>query len=376
MSSGNPSINSPASTVVSNSSYLPPFLNNENEQLVDDNGETIEGLRLDVEDHNEDPPLPIRPRPEAMGPLRAPPISPTSALAILQAFGEGGSAETARDLARGLATTVISRSLEFERLQRQQTAEFSAERDRLTAAARTDVRRLPPLPESSDSPSNEDLPPYHARPEPTTVPMERSAWVGRRPPHGFFHNGGHVPDFLIPEPGRRTRDSTGLIIAPFIRRSTRDPLYVEGTTNGSLIYSFPLHAKPIEPTRAIDCLPPWLLALLHPTSPHYDLVVQAANRDGDWGFAGELQRYREFSQQLHRAQERVDRWKAECEAFHAGRDRCRFRLERARAGDRLQSLQYIAEVSYDYSFGDESPSIQPVTVRRGGARRGRGRPSR
>ena len=143
-----------------------------------------------------------------------------------------------------------------------------------------------------------------------------------------------------------------------------------------MLFRSPLHAKAVEPTRAIDCLPPWLLALLHPTSPHYDLVVQAANRDGDWGFAGELQRYREFSQQLHRAQERVDKWKAECEALHAGRDRCRFRLERARAGDRLQSLQYITEVSYDYSFGDESPSIQPVTVRRGGARRGRGRPSR
>jgi len=277
MSSGNPSINSPVSTVVSNSSYLPPFLIDENDQLVDDNGETIEGLRVDVEDNNEDSPLPIRPRPEAMGPLRAPPISPTSALSLLQAFGEGGSAEVARDLARRLASTVISRSLEFERLQRQQTAEFDAERERLTAAARSDVRRLPPLPESSDPPSMEDLPAYHAVPQPTTVPMEHSAWVGRRPPNGFFHNGGHVPDFLIPEPGRRTLGAAGLIAAPFIRHSTRDPLYVEGTTNGSLIYSFPLHAKPLEPTRPIDTLPPWLLALLHPTSPHYDLVVQAAN---------------------------------------------------------------------------------------------------
>jgi hypothetical protein len=74
---------------------------------------------------------------------------------------------------------------------------------------------------------------------------------------------------------------------------------------------------------------------------------------------------------MQRAQERIDRWKSEYEALHVGR----FHLERARAGDCLQSLRYIAEVTYDYSFGDESPSIQSVSVRRGGARQGRGRPS-
>jgi hypothetical protein len=60
---------------------------------------------------------------------------------------------------------------------------------------------------------------------------------------------------------------------------------------------------------------------------------------------------------MHRAQERIDRWKTEVEALNAGRDRCRFRLERARAGTRLQALQYLADVSYEYSRGDESPSI-------------------
>lgn len=255
------------------------------------------------------------------------------------------------------------------------TAEFSAERDRLVAAAQTDVRRLPPLPESSDPPSAEDLPPYHTRLEPATVPMEHSTWVGRCPPNGFFHNGGYVPDFLIPEPGRRTQGVDGLV-APFIHHSTRDPLYVEGTTNGSLIYSYPLHAKPREPARPIDALPSWLLALLHPMSPHYDLVIQAANRDGDWGVAGELEQYQEFSQQMRQAQERIDWWKSEYEALQAGCDRCRFRLEHARAGTRLQALQYIADISYGYLFGDESPSIQPAPLRRGGAQRGRGRPSR
>src|ERR1700722_14320377 len=136
MSSGNPSINSPASTATS---YLPPFIVNENDQLIDDNSEAIEGLRLEVEANNQDPPLPVRPRPEAMGPLRAPPISTPSALSILQAYGEEGSAEAARDLARRLASTVVSRSLEFERLQREQTATFQQERDRLVAASRTEV---------------------------------------------------------------------------------------------------------------------------------------------------------------------------------------------------------------------------------------------
>src|SRR3984957_16968623 len=133
------SINSPASTA---NSYLPPFIVDENDQLIDDNGKAIEGLRIETEANNEDTPLPIRPRAEAMGPLRAPPISPTSALSILQAYGEGGSVETARDLARRLASTVVSRSLEFERLQREQTATFQQGGDRLVAAAGAEVRRL------------------------------------------------------------------------------------------------------------------------------------------------------------------------------------------------------------------------------------------
>jgi hypothetical protein len=370
MSSGNPSINSPAST---NNSHLPPFLVNENDQLVDDNGEVIEGLRVDVETNNEGPPLPIRPRPEAMGPLRAPPISPTSTLSILQAYGEGSDPEVARDLARQLAATVVSRSLEFEQLQRTQTAAFSAERDRLTALAGSDVRRLPPLPEGSDSPSTEDLPPYQAHARSSATQMETMPGVRRRPLHGFQHNAGHVPDFLIPGPLQQRGQQSALITAPFIRRS-HGHLFAEGTANGSLIYAFPLHATPREPEQPVDSLPPWLLALLHPTSPHYDLIVQTANRDGDWGLGGELQRYREFSQQIHRAQERLDRWQAELETLQAGCDRCRFRLERARAGTRLQSLQHIADATYGY-FAD-GEQVAPTTLRRGGARRGRGRPSR
>jgi hypothetical protein len=305
-----------------------------------------------------------------MGPLRAPPISPTSALSILQAFGEGGSAEAARDLARGLTSTVISRSLDFERLQREQAASFSEERDRLAAAARTDLRRLPPVPEGANPSSAEGLPPYQEDAESTAVPMAGRARVGRRPPHGFFHNSGHLPDFLVPDPTSRSGNSNGLVVVPFIRRSARDPTYAEGTINGSLVYAFPLHAAPQEPSRASDSLPPWLLSLLHPTSPHYDLVLQAAHRDGDWGLQGEL------SQHIHRAQGQLDKWKAELEMLHSGRDRCRFRLERARTGHCLQSLRYIDDVAYGYFEDGSADAPQPPPLRRGGARRGRGRPSR
>src|ERR1700722_6313244 len=371
MSSGNPSINSPASTA---NSYLPPFIVDENDQLIDDNGEAIDGLQLEVEANNEDTPLPVRPRLETMGPLRAPPISPTSALSILQAYGEGGSAETARDLARRLASTVVSHSLEFERLQREQTATFQQERDRLVTATGAEVRRLPPVPERAESASRADLPSYQEIQEPATVPLAGRARVGHRPPNGFMHNAGHLPDFLIPEPAQPRGRTRGTIVAPFIRISARDPTFAEGTTNGSLIYAFPLHAAPQEPSRSSDSLPPWLLALLHPTSPHYDLVVQAANRDGDWGLQGELERYHELSRHMHRAQERIDRWRAELEPLQSGRDRCRFRLERARAGTRLQALRHIDDTSYGY-FEDE-PLAQSARLRRGGARRGGGRPSR
>jgi hypothetical protein len=128
--------------------------------------------------------------------------------------------------------------------------------------------------------------------------MEGSTWVGCHPLHGFFHNGGHVPDFPIPEPTQQNLGSPGLVVTPFIRCSACNPLHIKGTINSSLIYAFPLHAKPQEPEQPIDNLLPWLLALLHLTLPHYDLVVQAVNCDGNWGLGGELECY-QVSQQMH-----------------------------------------------------------------------------
>ena len=110
----------------------------------------------------------------------------------------------------------------------------------------------------------------------------------------------------------------------------------------------PLYATPHNPERNIDSLPPWLLSLLHLPSPHYDLVVQRANQEGDWGLGGELEHYRMFSTQISRVREHLDRWEAELEMLQSGQDRSRFRLEQARAGERLQALQRLADPAYGY----------------------------
>ena len=137
MSSGNPSVESPASPA---SYHEPQVLVDLAGQLIDDNGEPIPGMRIDVEDTNEDAPLPVPPRPNALEFLCAPPLSPRSALLMLQSQGTGGTLETYREVAQGLANTVITRSAQFEAIQRDQAAAMDQERQRLVAAAGTNVR--------------------------------------------------------------------------------------------------------------------------------------------------------------------------------------------------------------------------------------------
>ena len=136
MSSGNPSNESPASPA---SYHEPLVLVNINGQLVDDNGEPLPGLHINVDNTNEDTPLPVPPQIDAMKFLRAPPLSPHSALLMLQSQGTGGTLEGYRKLAQGLANTVITRSAQFEAIQRDQTAAMEQERQRLVTAAGANI---------------------------------------------------------------------------------------------------------------------------------------------------------------------------------------------------------------------------------------------
>ena len=146
-----------------------------------------------------------------------------------------------------------------------------------------------------------------------------------------MRNQSHVPGFLIPAAVQHCSTTTAFVEAPFICRSVRDPLVVKGTTNRLLVYAAPLYATPCDPKRDIDLLPPWLLSLLHLSSPHYDLVVQHANWEGDWGLGGELERYQMFSTQISRVRKHLNHWEAELETLQSGRDRSQFRLEQAQA---------------------------------------------
>ena len=114
MSSGNPSVKSPASPT---SYHEPRVLVDLSGQLINDNGEPIPGMCLDIEDTNKDPPLPILPRPDAMEFLCALPLSPRSTLLILQSQGEGGTIEGYCAMAQGLANMVITQLAQFKVIQ-------------------------------------------------------------------------------------------------------------------------------------------------------------------------------------------------------------------------------------------------------------------
>ena len=318
MSSGNPSNESPASPA---SYHEPLVLVDINGQLVDDNGEPVPTLHIDVEATNEDAPLPIPPRIDAMEFLHAPPLSPRSALLMLQSQGTGGTLEGYRKLAQGLANTVITRSAQFKAIQCDQTAAMEQERQRLVAAAGTNIRRLPAVPTVTDASSDEDLPAYQAVSRTPALEVATEHRLRRRIPNGYTCNQHYIPSFLIPATVQHRSATTAFVEALFIRRSVHDPLVVKGTTNGLLVYTAPIYATPCDPERNINSLPPWLLSVLHPSSPHYDLVVQHANREGDWGLGGELICYCLFSTQISRVREHLNCWEAELKTLQSGRDR-------------------------------------------------------
>ena len=135
---------------------------------------------------------------------------------------------------------------------------------------------------------------------------------------GYMRNHNHIPGFLIPASVQQRSATTAFIEAPFIQWSTCNPLVVEGTTNGLLVYTAPLHATPHNPECEVNSLPPWLLSLLHPSSPHYNLIVQHANHEGDWGLSGELAQYHQFSLHITRVREHLNRWETELETLMGG----------------------------------------------------------
>ena len=128
-------------------------------------------------------------------------ISPQSALAILQAFGTGGSADNLREVAQITARTLFQRTQAYEATIGHLQDDIALMRARTAATPVT----------------------------PRTAPR----------PQGFLPNNGRLPHFYIPHLGHRA-------LARFVRKCPADPTMAEGTMGGTgaETYAYPLEALP------------------------------------------------------------------------------------------------------------------------------------
>jgi hypothetical protein len=167
------------------------------------------------------------------------PLSPRSALAVLQAFGTGGDVENLRRVAQITASSLTSCTAAYE----ARIAALQAENDRL-----------------------------RTRTAPTPVRHRTSVC-----PQGFLPNGGRLPHFYVPYNGHRAP-------ARYIRASPGDPSSAEGTMGepGSEVYAFKLYATEYPPPSEEDERPPpeplpeWFRDLCHATFPHYHALLDGS----------------------------------------------------------------------------------------------------
>jgi hypothetical protein len=308
------------------------------------------------------PPLPIPPRsgtptpPLATAPTADHPphvFSAETILNILQLHSQGGTLESYRDMAQHLARVVIQTT---DELVQQRNAHQSTIR-RLTPRQPADLGQQGnprPIP-----PSEADLPPY---------PAEEAAACTRHSIRGFTPNNGRFPDFLIPGHSITPRHPISTVVAPFIRFLPNNPLRIEGTIDGTFVYSYEARATPYaNNTQERQPLPPWLLELLHPHSSFSDLLIEEALHVGDHGLQADLLRYRHFSEELYNLRAKADLLAVTEEAIYDKCDRVRLRLEAAQAGTRLQRLQNIANLDRHVEGQQRHRGMH--------AGRGRGRPS-
>ena len=235
-------------------------------------------------------------------------ISPQSALAILQAFGTGGSADNLREVAQITARTLFQRTQAYEvTIQRLQG-------DVTLLRARTAATPVTP----------------RANPR----------------PNGFLPKNGRLPHIYVPHLGHRA-------VARFIRKCPSDPTMAEGTMGGTgaEVYAYPLEARPSYDAsgdggenRSSEPLPEWLLDLLRGSETTFQLVLRASHSTGDWGLPADIARFRATVNrvnELHATREGIlDSLNSCWESL----DLIAGRLGGAKVPSRLAHLRYIGDI--------------------------------
>jgi hypothetical protein len=260
-------------------------------------------------------PAPLQRRPLSDRASGIPLASPRSARNVLLGpLGDIMGADTLRGLARTLADTCIQREDNY-------LAQLDQLREELAIA----------------------------RSQPYTDPILPP--VNNQTPEGFRENLGLLPHFTIPT--RAGRDMQ----ARYVRLVETLPPKAAGTMGGpdDPIYHLDLHAQShLEPHQPATPLAGWFLEAIKARASLFTTVMEEARRLDDWGLVAEIARYNETDARIVQGENQMRALNAQVEGLYDARQQTRYRLERARAADRLRIIE--GQAKFDDGFPMPSPS--------------------
>ena len=268
------------------------------------------------------------------------PISPSSTLNLLTAHAEDVSPTILAGYARQVANMAVNRAKGHEehvRFVKSRHTDVVQHLERELQAAKGRADGLQDRLDASPCPSPDEL--------------------EAKCPVGFVANRDRCPDFFIPFDSRSIRTpfvqsrDDGTVLGTIGR--PEDPLFVHH------LYADPQLTSDDYLQRHIEPLQPWLLRQLQYESDTFPLLIEEAKGLDDWGLLADLTRYNAIDGRLQRTLHGIQRLKDEEDGLLHDLRSCRFRLERARAPERLASLRALEDTA-DRFLSDKGIEFDPT----------------
>ncbi len=221
------------------------------------------------------------------------PISPKSALTILETYGDKADTTTLRIIALRLVGTLKKREVEFKQ-----------EKARLIKDCQEAEERMDHLHDAPD---------------------------------GYVENDGQASGFVIPTGNGEYEPAYYIKRLPEGRVAGHPKSYTKGDVPFIAdSFALPAGSQPSAP------LPNWLLAIITSTASQFETLVHATRQHDNWGLEADIRRARAANDETALISRRVQELRAQQSITEQGRDLALFRLEQARLPHLVQQLQGLA----------------------------------
>jgi hypothetical protein len=156
-------------------------------------------------------------------------------------------------------------------------------------------------------------------------------------PEGYINNCGHAPEFRIPQDGGFS------LQARYIKPLSNG--LIAGTLGGlnDEVYIHELLSQPVQRSdHPVPILAPWFISLACAESRQYDSLLGEAKALDDWGLTADIERYHAQDLRMAIIANQIRRLRDDEEQALFQRDQAHYRLARADASHRLNTLEALS----------------------------------